>query len=53
MTRDNFFEANPAIPSLPVCTHSGLFFEQGDYEIFFNLPLEEKSFGIATKPNQC
>ena len=44
MTCDNFFEAYPATPSLPVCTHSGLFIEEGNYETCFNLPLDEKCF---------
>ena len=50
---DDFFEAYPATPSLPVCTHSGLFIEKGDYETCLNLPLEEKCFGIPTKPDNC
>ena len=44
MTWGNFFEANPAIPSLPVCTNCWHFIEEGDYETCFNLPLEEKCF---------
>ena len=34
-----FFEANPAIPSIPVCTNSWLSIEEGYYETGLNLPL--------------
>jgi len=53
MTCDNFIDANPATPPLPVCTHSGLFVEEGNYETCFNLPFEEKCFGIPNKPDNC
>ena len=47
------FEAHLAIPSLPVCTHYGLFIEAYNYKTSLNLPLEDKCIGIPKKPDNC
>ena len=50
---DDFFESPPAQPSMPVCSHSGLFPEKGDFKVCRRLPLDSQYFGEPEKPASC
>ena len=50
---DDFFESPPAQPSMPVCSHTGLFPEEGDFKVCRRLPLEKHCFGEPEMPASC
>lgn len=50
---DDFLEPYPAEPSLPACSHAGLFEEEGDREDCFEAPFGDECFGKPKKPDYC
>ena len=50
---EDFDEPYPATPSMPVCSHVGLFLEEDERESCDTPPFEEKCFGKPKKPESC